>query len=166
MSCLSLAVALAPYVRIAAASLLTLAAAGPLGAAVFVTEPITNPPERRSTVDRIHAACGALFIFGFPLAVTAIDWRLTDLDRSALLPWLPWMTLAVWAALVLFAGSILYYGGGKGVFGPEVRIGWSNRIMMLVNLGWLIVIALAIAQPFRQAPEGNALASWNPRVEP
>ncbi len=52
------------------------------------------------------------------------------------------------------------------MFGPEVRIGWSNRIMMLVNLGWLIVIALAIAQPFRQAPEGNALASWNPRVEP
>jgi Protein of unknown function (DUF998) len=144
-SCMALAAALEPFVGITAALVLTLVAIGPLGAAIFATEPITNPREHRGVADRVHVACAMLFIFGLPLAVTLINWRLAGLEGYILHQWSPWMTLAVWAALALFVGSIVYYGGGQGEFGPEVRIGWPNRIMMLVNLGWLIVVALAVA---------------------
>src|SRR5262245_23784044 len=61
------AVVLGPYASTLGQAALVVVALGPLGAAVFATDPITTPPESTSVAHRWHSLFGTLFIFGFPI---------------------------------------------------------------------------------------------------
>lgn len=112
---MALAVALWPLVPAWGAALLILVSIGPLGAAFFVADPITTPPEQGSATGRWHAIFGVLFILGFPvvvalLAVSAIA------TASPLWPWFLGMGVLVWAWCWLPGG-----GASVGRWVPKCR---------------------------------------------
>src|SRR5215831_19495800 len=127
-----------------ASLVLVLVAVGPLGAAFIDTDPITTPRTAMSRRSNIHAALGALFILGFPLAATIAG--ISAASNLAVGPVLAWASIAPWLALVWFLGTNIRHARGEGVGAPDVRIGWPNRVSMLVYLGW---VALAAATTLR-----------------
>jgi hypothetical protein len=144
VGCIALVMSLWRRVPMVAEVLLTLGAIGPLGAAIFATDPITTPRNSMTLASRLHAVFGALFILGFPIAITIIGWNATDPLLAPLHSRLPWMSIAVWVGFFTFLGSSVLFGGAKGTYGPDVRIGWPNWFMMFTYLVWLTIIALAI----------------------
>jgi hypothetical protein len=123
---------------------LVLVAIGPLGAAFVDTDPITTPRPEMSRRGNIHAALGALFILGFPLAATVAG--ISAASDPALGPVLAWASVAPWLALAWFLGTNIRYARPDGVGAPDVRIGGPNRVSMLAYLGW---VALAAATMLR-----------------
>ena len=88
----------------------------------------------------------------FPIAATLISLSLArnrawSPARRSLL-WtvgLVWITLLVF---ILFMAVMLPQSGGK--FGPEVLIGWPNRLFVVANSVWLMTVAWRAARLSRQ----------------
>jgi hypothetical protein len=139
VSCYSLVVFLWQRVSLAGEIILIIAGTGTLGAAIFAADPITMPRNEVSTVGGLHTMFGVFFIIGFPIAVTVIGWHVTDPSLDPIKAWLPWMSVAVWLGWVIFMGSTIVFGRG-GVRNEHVKIGWPNRLMMLINAAYLIII--------------------------
>jgi Protein of unknown function (DUF998) len=57
---------------------------------------------------------------------------------------LPWLSFALLMATVVIG---LSRSGGE--FGPDVPVGWPNRLLFLAYGGWLMVVAWRAAQPAR-----------------
>ena len=144
ISCFSLNVILWQHVSLISELLLGIAGIGPLGAAIFATDPITTPRNSMTLSSRLHAIFGAMFIFGFPIAVTVIGWHANDPLFTSIRTWLPWMSITVWIGFLAFIGSTVFFGGAGGTRGEKVKIGWPNRFMMLTYLTWLIITACFI----------------------
>ena len=122
---------------------MVVAAIGPIGAAIFITEPIDVPTERRGREDRIHAAFGALFLLLFPVAASLV----TGAGLAALQPlglWLWALVSLIWLSLVaLFA--VTGTGPGRGQkLGVDLPLGVPNRINMLSISVWLIAVSIAL----------------------
>jgi hypothetical protein len=136
-SVFAVAVALQPYASFLGSAALFVVAVGPLGAAIFATEPITTPPESTGVGHRLHAAFGALFIFGFPIAATL----------AGASGWPAWLWLVPWIGLVAFIGSaVILQGRGGRRAGPDVPIGWPNRFLVVTYVAWLAVAAWTLLQ--------------------
>ena len=121
---------------------LLLSAAGMAVAAVFIADPITASQDELTTHGNLHALGAFLGIPGFPIAATLIGRSLYrnrawfPARRSLLWAvWLNWFSLLV---LVLSLAVMLPQGGG---FGPDVLIGWPNRLFVAANSVWLMVVA-------------------------
>ncbi len=140
----SLVAVLGQHASLAAEILLGIAALGPLGAAIFETDPITTSQETKTTASHIHDFFGVLFILGFPIAVTVTGGQAKDPLFSAIKSWLPWLSVMVWVGFTVFIGAIVFYARSRGKSGEQVKIGWPNRIMMLTYLAWLVIIARAV----------------------
>ena len=121
---------------------LVVVAIGPIGAAFIDTDPITTPRAGMSRRSNVHAALGSLFILGFPVAATAAG--ISAASDPAVGPVLAWASVAPWIALAWFLGSTIRYAQPDGVGSPLVRIGWPNRVSMLVYLGWVALAAMTI----------------------
>jgi hypothetical protein len=121
---------------------LGLVAIGPLGAAFIDTDPITTPRAQVSRRSNVHAALGSLFILGFPLAATAAGISLAV--GPAVLPVLAWASLVPWITLVWFLGTSVQHTRPDAVGGPEVRIGWPNRVNILADLWWVALVAVTL----------------------
>lgn len=122
---------------------LGVAAFGLWGAAIYATDPITTPREAMSGTSRLHAVFGVLFIFGFPVAAALITWNsIFPLSNSFRLL-VSVMSVLVWLGLIAFMVSTAVYGRSKEASGPGVKIGWPNRVMMLINVAWLLVAGFA-----------------------
>lgn len=143
LSCLSTLVALWPYMQTAIGrfGLVSLAVVGIIGsgAGVFITDPIIAP----ATVSGdFHTVCGLVFIFCFPITVTLIGLSLArDPARASIQRWLTLITAVVWAGFLAFIISLIIFVPGKGGFGPDVLIGWPNRLMAVTYASWLMIIA-------------------------
>jgi hypothetical protein len=121
---------------------LVLVAIGPLGAAFVDTDPITTPRAEMSRRSNVHAALGALFILGFPAAATVAGiGAAVDPEVG---PVLAWASIVPWIALAWFLGTSIRNARPDGRGGPEVRIGWPNRVSMLVYLGWVVLAAVTL----------------------
>jgi hypothetical protein len=121
---------------------LVLVAIGPLGAAFVDTDPITTPRTDISRRSNVHAALGALFILGFPAAATVAG--ISAAVDPAVGPVLAWASLAPWIALAWFLGTSVRYVRPDAQGGPDVRIGWPNRVSMLAYLGWVALAAVTM----------------------
>lgn len=110
------------------------------GAGIFTTNPITE--EVRSTTDRLHALCGALMIFTFPIASVLMSRSLTKnrsfAPRKAQIIWLE---VFVWVGLFAFFGALVIYKPQGRQYNETVLIGWPNRFMVFAYTLWLIGIA-------------------------
>jgi hypothetical protein len=121
---------------------LILVALGPLGAAFIDTDPITTPRAKMSRRSNVHSALGSLFILGFPLAATLAG--ISAAGDPAVGSVLAWASIVPWITLVWFIGTSVRHARPDAVGGPEVRIGWPNRVNILADLGWVALAAVTL----------------------
>jgi hypothetical protein len=137
---IALAYALSWLTGAIAAWALAMTAIGPLGAAFVDTDPITTPRAQFSTRCNVHAALGSIFILGFPLAATIVGFAVAG--DPAVGPILAVASVGPWVGLVWFlAATLRAPRRADGSGGPEVRIGWPNRLSTLLHLGWVALAA-------------------------
>ena len=123
--------------------LLAVTAIGPLGAVFVDTDPITTPRVQFSTRGNVHSALGSIFILGFPLAATIAG--LAVAGDPAIGPILAVASVVPWAGLVWFmAATLRAPRRADGSGGPDVRIGWPNRMMCLAYMGWVVLAASSV----------------------
>ena len=117
-------------------------ALGPLGAAFIDTDPITTPRAQMSRRSNVHSALGSLFILGFPLAATIAG--ISAASEPAVGSVLAWASIVPWITLVWFIGTSVRHARPDAVGGPEVRVGWPNRVNILADLGWVALAAVTL----------------------
>ncbi len=142
LSCAAMLVALWRYVgtRSGRIGLALLAAVGIIGAGagVFITDAITSPA---TFSGNMHTVCGLIFIFGFPIAVTLIGRSLArDPAFASMGLHLLGLTAMVWIGFLAFILSLIIFVPINGGFGPNVLIGWPDRLMAITYAAWLVMI--------------------------
>jgi len=123
-------------------ALLVVSALGLTIAAIFTTDPITVSKDDVTTEGTLHNL-GGTFGIAMPFAAAIIGWKLARNPAwySARRPLL-WATgLALVAFVVSFfsLGVMASQSGGK--FGPDVLVGWPNRLEVVAYSVWLMVVA-------------------------
>ena len=158
LSCVALFVAIRSQTRTTSGkiglALLLVSAAGMTLAAIFTTDPITASQDELTTHGNLHGLGALLGIPSFPVAATFISLSLAR-DRA----WSParrpllWTVGLVWLSLLVFVLSLaVMLPQSNGEFGPDVLIGWPNRLFVVANSAWLMVVAWRAARLSRQRP--------------
>ena len=135
-------------------ALLLLSAAGTTIAAFYVTDPMNTPKAEMTFHGNMH---GFGFILGVPTQIIAavligLSLRRNQAWSSArwTLLWtaqLPWISLAIMVAIIF---ALLPLNGGK--FGPNVLVGWPNRLYVVASCVWLMTVAWhALQSQWRQS---------------
>ncbi len=122
--------------------LLLVSALGLTIAAIFTTDPITVSEDAMTTEGMVHNLIGTLGI-AMPFAAALVGWKLARNPAwsSAKRPIL-WATgLALVAFLVSFVSLGVMASQSGGEFGPDVLVGWPNKIEMLSYCVWLMTVA-------------------------
>jgi hypothetical protein len=123
-------------------TLLLVSALGLSIAAIFTTDPITISKDAVTTEGTLHNLGGTLGI-AMPFAAALVGWKLTrnpawSLAKRPLL----WATgLALVAFVVSFVSVAVMVSRSGGEFGPDVLVGWANRIEIVAYSMWLMVVA-------------------------
>ena len=143
--CVALFVAIRSQVRTTSGrvglAFLLLSAAGMTIAAVFAADPITASPEELTTHGNLHALGAFLGIPGFPIAATLLS---RSLARNQ--AWSParrtlfWTTALVWLGLLACVVTVAVTLPQSGGFGPDVPIGWPNRLFLVTKGVWLMAV--------------------------
>jgi hypothetical protein len=144
-SCAALCVAILSQIRTVGGylglAMVALSASGMVLAAVFVTDPVTIVGAVPTTRGRLHEL-GAM-LDGVPVAALLIS---SSLARNR--AWIPARRTLLWTAglpllgLVVFIASLALMLPPPGqAFGPEVLVGWPNRILILAHCAWLMPVA-------------------------
>jgi Protein of unknown function (DUF998) len=123
-------------------TLLVVSALGLTIAAIFTTDPITVSEDALTTEGTLHNLGGTLGM-AMPFAAGLTGWRLARNPAwsSAKGSLIRATGLALVAFVVSFVsiGVMVLQSGGK--FGPEVLVGWPNRIEIIAYSVWLMVVA-------------------------
>lgn len=142
ISCIALSVALwsqLNFIGRIGLLLLVLSAAGMIIAAIFISDPLTAV--RESDHGKLHQL-GAM-LDSIPVAAVLITVVLirkgNGWNRSKNI--LIWSVIMVWTGLIVFIVSMALLFPVDGKFGPDVLLGWQNRLMITVQSLWLIIMA-------------------------
>lgn len=122
--------------------LLAIAAFGLVLAALATTDPVTATGDQLTTHGKVHGFGAMLGIPGLLFASTLITWDLRrNLDWRDTHHWLTLTTAFAWAATVINVAvmATMY----DGAYGPDVKIGWPNRLIALAYCGWIMATASA-----------------------
>jgi hypothetical protein len=121
-------------------------------AALFSMDPIAPLPVQQTLSGSLHGLGSMIGIPALPVGAMLVTYCVTrgehwqsSRTRLRLLANLTWMSLV---AMFVLLSAWLSANGGQ--FGPEVPIGWINRIVILAYLGWTIMMA-ALAAGIAQA---------------
>jgi Protein of unknown function (DUF998) len=121
---------------------LYISAAGLTIAAVFVTDPITTSSQDATTVGKLHNLGGGLGL-AMPIAAAIIGWKLSR--HPAWHRYRIAVRVASLVSVVASAAAAVTIGtmaaSHDNTVGPDVLVGWPNRIEILATAGWLIVTA-------------------------
>lgn len=123
-------------------ALMLVSALGLVIAAAFTTDPITATGDAVTTEGTLHNLGGTLGL-AMPFAAAFVGWKLVRNPAwsSARRPLL-WATgLALLAFLASFVSLGVMVSQSGGTFGPDVPVGWPNRIEILAYSVWLMVVA-------------------------
>ena len=122
--------------------LLLVSALGLTIAAIFTTDPITVSKDGVTTEGSIHNLGGTLGM-AMPFAAGLIGWKLARNPAwfSAKGPLLLATGLALAAFVVSFVSLGVMVAQSGGEFGPEVLVGWPNRMETLAYCVWLMTVA-------------------------
>ena len=86
----------------------------------------------------LHGLSALIGIASMPFAATLISWSLRlNPAWAPVRGWLFWAAGLIWLSLMLFGVSLailLPRAGGR--FGPDVVIGWQNRLLMVTYCMW------------------------------
>jgi hypothetical protein len=123
-------------------ALLLVSALGLTIAAIFTTDPITVSENAVTTEGTLHNFGGTLGI-AMPFAAVLVGWKLArDPAWSSARRPLLWATgLALVAFLASFVSLGVMVSQSGGEFGPDVFVGWPNRIEIVAYSVWLMVVA-------------------------
>jgi hypothetical protein len=123
-------------------ALLLVSALGLTLAAIFTTDPITVSENAVTTEGTLHNFGGTLGI-AMPFAAALIGWKLAcdPAWSSATRPlfWATGLALVAFLASLVSLGVMVSRSGGE--FGPDVLVGWPNRIEIVIYSVWLMVVA-------------------------
>ena len=164
ISCAALAVALWRHLATIAGrvglAMLIATAAGAILAAVFTTDPMTTSPAQRTLEGRLHEFAAMLDLI--PYAAIFIGWSLARRNPAVRLRrMLVGAAGVVLATTAVFVITIAVLLPADGTFGPDVTIGWPNRIMIVSHVAW--VMTLAWLSPRLGSPIGVATDSSGAR---
>jgi cytochrome bd-type quinol oxidase subunit 1 len=111
-------------------------------AAIFTTDPITVSANAVTIEGTLHNLGETLGI-AMPFAAVLIGWKLArnPVWSSARRPLLWATALALVAFLVSFVSLGVMVSRSGGEFGPDVLVGWPNRIEIVAYSVWLMVVA-------------------------
>jgi hypothetical protein len=130
--------------------LLLVAATGLIIGGIFPSDPITTDPEALSASGKMHGLGGMLGIPVMPVAVALVSSALIRCNRASagMRAWL-WLTVGlVWLS---FVALVFLAFVAKGRLGPDVLIGWPNRLFIIGCSLWLMVVAWHAIHLSRQA---------------
>lgn len=128
------------------AILLALVALGTVVGGVFVTDPIDTPQDRLSTSGTLHGLGAGLALMVLPIAALLIGAGIIRGGGSGASARLPrWTAALPLAALVMFLTAQAVLLGDDG-FGPDVPIGWPERLLVLAYATWQIIVARAVSR--------------------
>jgi Protein of unknown function (DUF998) len=123
-------------------ALLLVSALGLVIAAIFTTDPITATKDTTTTEGSLHNLGGTLGL-AMPFAAALIGWKLTRnpawSSAKRLLLWATGLALVAFLVSFVSVGVMVSQSGGK--FGPDVLVGWPNRIEIVAYSVWLMVVA-------------------------
>ncbi len=113
---------------------------------IFITDPLTTPPDQLTTRGIIHMISGSLQLMLLPFAALIININLVHRNPE----WFAMRKPLLWTACIPLIGLIgfifhfiVYVAPlGENAYGPEVSIGWPPRILFISYLIWVITIAL------------------------
>jgi Protein of unknown function (DUF998) len=122
-------------------------AIGLLGGGIFTTDPITATRDQLTVHGTLHGLSALVGMSSMPFAAGLIVWSLAHQTAwTALRPRLFGAVGLLWLGLVVFGLSIaVLLPRGGGTFGPEVVVGWQNRLVMVAYTGWLLTVGWRIA---------------------
>lgn len=113
-------------------------------AGVFVSDPITTNKNELTSHGNLHGIAFMISVsLGF-IASILISWSLGRHNSNWFIAKkkLLWSTVFYLGCLLLmFAVLFIMVGNNQGKFGPEVLIGIPNRLFIISNCIWLIVVA-------------------------
>ena len=123
-------------------ALLLVSAAGLAIAGIFTTDPITASKDAVTSDGKLHDLGGTLGI-AMPVAAAIISWSLAHNQAwSSARRSLIWATaLALLGFVVSFSSLSIMVSQHDGRFGPDVLVGWPNRLEVLAYSVWLMVVA-------------------------
>ena len=123
-------------------ALLLVSALGLTIAAIFTTDPITVSEDALTIEGTLHNLGGTLGM-AMPFAAGLIGWRLARIpalsSAKGSLLWATGLALVAFVVSFVSIGVMVSQSGGK--FGPEVLVGWPNRIEVIAYSVWLMVVA-------------------------
>ena len=107
-------------------------------AAIFPTDPITVSPREASRSAGIHALSVMVGVPTLTIASLLISYSMVQQPLWADMR-LPLLGFAhfIWISLALTIAVVAIWLPASGGFGPEVPVGWPNRLMFIAYFGWL-----------------------------
>jgi hypothetical protein len=122
--------------------LLLVSALGLIIAAIFTTDPITISKDDVTTEGTLHNLGGTLGI-AQPFAAGLIGWKLARNPAwsAARRPLLRATGLTLLAFVVSFMSLGVMVSQSGGEFGPDMLVGWLNRLEIVAYSAWLMVVA-------------------------
>ncbi len=110
---------------------------------LFVMDPTTANKDELTIHGDLHALAGIIGIPGLPVAAMLTSVSLARNNTRAFVKRsLIWSAHFTWISLVLmFAILFITLGKSQGKFGPDVLIGWPNRLLVFAYCMWLMTVA-------------------------
>lgn len=120
---------------------------------IFPMDPITIAPEDATLQGKLHGFAAMIGIPALPIAAVLISRNLRHLPAwSAGRRVLRWTAHFSWISLVLMDVVLFSTLPADGTFGPDVPIGWPNRLVVLAYALWLMAVARHAQRAARHAP--------------
>ena len=111
-------------------------------AGIVAMDPITASKDELTTHGNLHGLASMIGIPGFPIAALLITRSLSRNSRwSDVRSTLRWTAHLTWITLALMYLTIGLTLPRAGKFGPDVPIGWPNRIVVVAYCVWVMVVA-------------------------
>lgn len=114
-----------------------------VAAGLFEADPVTASKDELTRHGNLHGLAAMVGIPGLPIAAVLISRSLVRKPAwSSARRLLLWTAHLTWISVVLmFASMFIMLGQTAGKFGPDVLIGWPNRLVVLSYSAWLMVVA-------------------------
>jgi len=130
--------------------LLVVAAVALAMGGIFPMDPITIAPEDATLHGKLHGLAAMIGIPALPVAAVLISRNLRRLPAwAAGHGVLRWTAHVSWISLVLMDVVLFSTLPADGTFGPDVPIGWPNRLVVLAYALWLVAVARHAQQAAR-----------------
>ncbi len=143
LSCIFLVLALWPELNVVGKIglvMLLIASTGMILAAIFKTDALNTPANLVTQSGKLHQTGAMLDQIPFAaIFITIAFFRKKDCHINKLL--LIIALILVWFGFIYFIGSVKAQFPADGKFGPNVLVGWQNRLMIITQAVWLVIIA-------------------------